>query len=59
VALTELAFVRNAEGGEQTDMGIGDVPAVLLSEAWNDLRLIAAAGSGYDPDWQTKSEVTW
>lgn len=59
VALTELSFVRSAEGGASAELGIGDVPTVLLSEAWNDLRLIAAAGSGYDADWQRKSELTW
>ena len=30
------------------------VPRVLLNEAWNDRHEIAAAGSGFDRDWQRK-----
>jgi hypothetical protein len=53
VALKSLSF---AVSGESTD-GAGrvmlrDVPAVLLSECYNDLAEIAAAGSGFDPAWQ-------
>jgi hypothetical protein len=32
------------------------VPPILLSECYDDLRSIAAAGSGYDPEWQKKSQ---
>jgi hypothetical protein len=28
------------------------VPAVLLSECYNDMRLIAAEGRGFDPQWE-------
>jgi hypothetical protein len=34
---------------------LGEVPPVLLSECWNDLGTMAAAGTGYDPDWQSKT----
>jgi Domain of unknown function (DUF4132) len=51
VALTGLSFRR--VGGE---VPLGEVPSGLLSECWNDMRLIAAEGSGFDADWQTKVE---
>ncbi len=35
-------------------VALGEVPPVLLSECWNDLRSIAAEGSGLDPDWKKK-----
>jgi hypothetical protein len=34
---------------------LGKVPKVLLSECYNDVRLIAAEGSGYHTDWQKKT----
>ncbi|GAA4286348.1 DUF4132 domain-containing protein [Georgenia daeguensis] len=66
VALTVLRFVRQADGGspgtggggggewghEATRLLLGDVPAVLLSEAYGDMRLMAADGTGFDPDWE-------
>lgn len=57
VALLNLSFA--ASGGESWQRGklpVAKVPKVLLSECYNDLRLIAAEGSGYDPQWQKKSE---
>jgi HEAT repeat protein len=33
-------------------MALGEVPAVLLSECYNDFRTIAAAGTGFDPEWK-------
>lgn len=54
VALHALSFVRTDPNAGSASVGLGDVPAVLLSEAWNDLRLIAAEGPGYDPDWEKK-----
>jgi hypothetical protein len=35
---------------------LADVPAVLLSECYNDLQAISAQGSGFDPDWESKTE---
>lgn len=52
VALLSLSFA--ASTGQA--LLLGKVPKVLLSECFNDLRLIAADGSGFDPDWQKKSE---
>jgi hypothetical protein len=54
VALTGLGFQRHSEGGQTSAMLLGDVPAVLLSEAYNDLRVLAGEGSGPDPDWEKK-----
>lgn len=31
-----------------------NVPAILVSECYNDVRDIAAEGSGFDPDWEKK-----
>jgi hypothetical protein len=58
VALTHLRFTRHAEGSGHSSMPLRleDVPAVLLSEAYNDLRLLAGEGSGHDPDWEKKVE---
>lgn len=33
---------------------IGDVPPVLLSEAWGEYHAVAAAGTGFDPEWEKK-----
>jgi hypothetical protein len=34
---------------------LGEVPAVLLSECWNDLNAIAAEGTGFDEEWEKKT----
>jgi hypothetical protein len=49
VALFGLTFARGPGGGALT---LGAVPPVLLSECWNDLATIAAAGRGFEPGWQ-------
>jgi hypothetical protein len=59
VALLNLSF--SAAGGntaswQRTGLPLSKVPKVLLSECYNDLRLIAAEGPGFDSDWQKKSE---
>lgn len=58
VALRDLHVVRVTDDryGGGVLLRLGDVPAVLLSEAYNDVRLMAADGSGFDPDWEKKSE---
>jgi len=35
---------------------LGRLPSILVAESWNDLRQMAADGSGFDPDWQKKTE---
>ncbi|HVA48351.1 MAG TPA: DUF4132 domain-containing protein [Pirellulales bacterium] len=59
VALMSLHFLPT--GGESAGMPfdqpgtpLRDVPGVLLSECYHDLATIAAAGTGYDADWQKK-----
>jgi hypothetical protein len=60
VALTTLHFERAAPEAEPVNpgskMALGEVPPVLLSECWNDIRQIAAEGSGFDPDWEKKTQ---
>jgi hypothetical protein len=60
VALRSLYFARPREGanayGPENECALGEVPAVLLSECWNDWRSIAAEGPGFDPDWEKKVE---
>jgi hypothetical protein len=61
VALTSMKFGRVAGDGEAiysgAGMPLGEVPVVLLSECWNDLRQIAGEGSGFDPDWEKKTQM--
>lgn len=61
VALHGLSFVRIKPAGDagnrwnRTVVELGKVPAVLLSECYNDVKQLAAEGTGYDPDWQKVS----
>jgi hypothetical protein len=67
VALRALSFVRKpgpngdeealaagAWGGRST-LALRNVPLVLLNECYNDLRAIAAEGTGFDPEWEKKA----
>lgn len=58
-ALVALRFVRQKKAGGFLNWSSGvpmkDVPAVLLSEAWNDFHAMAAAGSGFDAEWEKKA----
>ena len=58
VALLRLFFERRSPGDQSfsEEVPLGDLPAVLLSECWNDLRMAAADGQGYADDWQKQSE---
>lgn len=52
-ALIGLSFVPITQGhGFGRTVALGRVAPVLLSEVWGDLHAIAAAGSGYDKDWE-------
>jgi hypothetical protein len=43
-------------GGWYTQaLQLARVPRVLLSEAWNDLHVIAAAGAGFASDWEKQA----
>lgn len=48
VVLTELRFERGQA------LPLSAVPRVLVSECWHDLRVIAAGGTGFDPQWKDK-----
>jgi hypothetical protein len=49
VFLVELRFQR-----DETPLRLAELPRVLLSESWHDLKTIADAGTGYDADWESK-----
>jgi hypothetical protein len=55
-ALIGLSFQRISGQGRRIGkaLRLSEVPPVLLSEAWGDLHVIAAAGSGFDRDWEKK-----
>jgi hypothetical protein len=60
VALTKMHFTKSSGekdspyGNQGEQLLLGEVPAVLLSECWNDYRLAAAEGTGFDADWENK-----
>ena len=61
VALIGVHFspIASDSGGmlfDQPGIPLREAPSVLLSECYHELKTIAAAGSGYDPDWQRKVE---
>jgi hypothetical protein len=60
VALLSLSFDRTTEKVSYGSMSAGilleKVPPVVLSECYNDIRQIAQAGTGFDPDWEKKSD---
>jgi hypothetical protein len=57
VALISLYFQRLGEEQNSNDekITLSELPIVLLTECWNDLRLAAAEGTGFDPEWEKKS----
>ncbi|WP_165390330.1 DUF4132 domain-containing protein [Thalassococcus sp. S3] len=52
VAIIDLQFFKMGNR-RTTAMELGDVPAMVLSEAWNDLHEIASVGA-FDSDWEKK-----
>ncbi len=55
-ALTGLSFVTSRKGAwNWQGQPLKDIPKVLLSEAWNDFHEIAAAGTGFDAEWEKKA----
>lgn len=51
VALLSLKFDR-AEGDFHESLTLGEVPGLLLSECYQDLRQLAGEGKGFDPQWR-------
>jgi hypothetical protein len=62
VALRKLYFIRSAQDGSrgygnyQRPLALGEVPTILVAESRNDLKQLAADGSGFDPDWEKKAQ---
>jgi hypothetical protein len=59
VALQRLYFARKRVNSGQsfnTGLTLGELPRVLLSECWNDIRMAAADGPGFAPDWEKQTE---
>lgn len=59
VALQRLFFVpRQVDGGPSfsAQLPLRELPAVLLSECWNDIRMAANEGSGFAEDWEKQTE---
>ena len=56
VALISLSFSRTDGHAANARIALGKVPPVLLAECRDDLRLVAAEGSGFDAEWERKSE---
>ena len=58
--LRNLYFVPIRGNEEEADtwnppkMKLAKVPAILISECYNDIRDIAAEGTGFDPEWEKK-----
>lgn len=60
VALQRLYFARkNSDGGAamREEVTLGELPRVLLSECWNDIRMAAAEGPGFATDWEKQTEM--
>jgi len=60
VALQRLYFVRKEADGEPSipqEVTLGELPRVLLSECWNDIRMAAAEGPGFTADWEKQTEL--
>ncbi|HKE56321.1 MAG TPA: DUF4132 domain-containing protein, partial [Pyrinomonadaceae bacterium] len=61
VALRRLFFARKMESGGgpsfSEELALGELPRVLLSECWNDMRMAAAEGPGFAADWEKQTEM--
>ena len=60
VALKRLYFTRKSAQQWvvfQDELELGELPRVLVSECWNDIRMAAADGPGFAADWEKQAEV--
>jgi HEAT repeat protein len=58
VALMKIYFARTTKQnswGMAAKIPIRKVPAVLVSETWNDVKVMASQGGGFDPQWKKKT----
>jgi hypothetical protein len=59
--LGSLSFTRLKADGDTSSswhrktLELGKVPPVLLSECYNDLKQLAAEGTGFNPEWEKQS----
>jgi hypothetical protein len=59
-AIRELYFVPLKPNDDASHswnpnkLRLGKVPPVLLSECYDDVREMAAEGTGFDPEWEKK-----
>lgn len=58
VSLLNLSFANTGQqqSWQRTSQPLSKVPKVLVSECYNDLRLMAGEGGGLDPEWRTKTQ---
>jgi hypothetical protein len=59
VALQRLYFAhKRVDGGPSIaeELALAELPRVLLAECWNDIRMAAAEGPGFAPDWEKQTE---
>jgi hypothetical protein len=57
VALISLWFANNeSQGYTVGKKPLGEIPAVLLSECWNDMRAVAAEGA-FDTEWEKRVQI--
>jgi hypothetical protein len=50
-----LYFIRKSEdSGFIEQITLGEIPSVLLSECYNDIKTASDAGTGYDKEWEKK-----
>jgi hypothetical protein len=59
VALTQFHFTKTVNTVQQSSiqsrpLPLSKIPPILLSEVWNDVCMIAAQGTGFDPEWRKK-----
>ena len=60
VALQRLFFTpKQVDGGPSfaTELPLSELPAVLLAECWNDIRMAAKEGPGFAEDWEKQTEI--
>jgi hypothetical protein len=59
VALLSMSFVAHgdAENFDAETVPLTMLPRALVSEVWSDFHAIADAGTGFDPEWQSKGLI--
>ena len=60
VALRRLYFARKLDQDMFSfaqELPLDEIPPVLLTECWNDIRMAAADGTGFAADWEKQTEM--